>query len=69
MRNAEWVLWEHAGDAKRDPNARKENMNQLCKFKTVEDFWQYFNHIPKPSVMFYNRETRKRVGPEGFMRG
>uniref|UniRef100_A0A6S8Z3Y7 Eukaryotic translation initiation factor 4E n=1 Tax=Ditylum brightwellii TaxID=49249 RepID=A0A6S8Z3Y7_9STRA len=65
MRNAEWVLWEHAGGAKRDPNAWKENMKQLCKFKTIEDFWRYFNHIPKPSDVFYDGETRKRVGPEG----
>eukprot|EP00957_Ditylum_brightwellii_P038404 2902943-Ditylum_brightwellii.AAC.1 len=60
MQNTEWVLWEHTGGAKRDPNAWKENMKQLCKFKTIENFWRYFNHIPKPSDVFYDGETRKR---------
>eukprot|EP00957_Ditylum_brightwellii_P006454 489751-Ditylum_brightwellii.AAC.1 len=61
MQNAEWVLWEHTGGTKRDPNAWKENMEQLCKFKIIEDFWQYFNHMPKPFDMFYDGETRKRL--------
>jgi len=59
------VLWEHAGGGKKDPNQWKENMKQLCKFNTVEDFWRNFNHIPKPSQVFFDNESgRKRVGPE-----
>ncbi len=39
-------------------------MKPLCTFSTVEDFWRYFNHVPKPSKVFYDGETRKVVGPE-----
>jgi translation initiation factor 4E len=61
----EWVLWEHAGGAKKDPNKWKENMKQLCAFSTIEDFWRYFNYIPKPSAVFYDGDSKKKVGPEG----
>lgn len=63
----EWVLWEHkaAGAGNKNPNQWKENMQALCSFRTVEDFWQYFNHIPKPSQVFFDGECRKKVGPEG----
>lgn len=40
-------------------------MKQLCSFKTVEEFWQYFNHIPSPSQVFFDGDSRKRLGPEG----
>merc|ERR1719296_343410 len=59
----EWVLWEHAMGSK-DPSLWKENMKQLCSFTTVEGFWQYFTHIPKPSEVFFDGENRKRVGPD-----
>jgi translation initiation factor 4E len=59
----EWVLWEHAGGAKRDANAWKDSMKELCSFSTVEDFWRYFNHIPRVSQVFYDGDTKKRVGP------
>ena len=39
-------------------------MKALCSFKTIEDFWRYFNHIPKPSEVFYDGDTRKIVGPK-----
>jgi len=39
-------------------------MKQLCSFSTVEDFWRYYNHLPKPSEIFYDGETKKRVGPD-----
>ena len=39
-------------------------MNELCTFSTIEDFWRYYNHIPKPSEVFFDGETRKRVGPK-----
>jgi len=62
---SEWVLWEHTGGGKRDPNAWKESMKQLCSFSTIEDFWRYFNHIPRPSEVFFDGESKKRVGPTG----
>ena len=39
-------------------------MNEVCTFSTVEDFWRYYNNIPRPSEIFYDGETRKKVGPE-----
>jgi hypothetical protein len=61
----EWVLWEHAGGANKDPNKWKENMKALCQFNTVEEFWQYFNYIPTPSQVFFDGDSRKKLGPEG----
>mmetsp|Transcript_38879 Transcript_38879/g.44378 ORF Transcript_38879/g.44378 Transcript_38879/m.44378 type:complete len:169 (+) Transcript_38879:427-933(+) len=40
-------------------------MKALCEFNSVESFWQYFNHLPKPSEVFFDGECRKKVGPEG----
>jgi hypothetical protein len=58
----EWVMWEHkANTGAKDPEKWKENMKQLCEFNTVEGFWQYFNHLPKPSDVFFDGESRKRV--------
>lgn len=36
----------------------------MCSFHTIEDFWRYFNHIPKPSEVFYDGDTKKRIGPD-----
>lgn len=36
-------------------------MSELCSFKTVEDFWRYMNHIPKPSSVFFDGECRKKL--------
>jgi hypothetical protein len=38
-------------------------MTQLCTFSTVQDFWRYYNNIPRPSQVFFDGETKKRVGP------
>jgi translation initiation factor 4E len=62
---SEWVLWEHksAGPSK-NSNVWKENMMELCKFSTVEDFWRNFAHLPKPSDVFFDGDCKKKVGPE-----
>jgi translation initiation factor 4E len=39
-------------------------MKELCAFKTIEDFWRYFNHLPRPSEVFFDGENRKRIGPD-----
>jgi translation initiation factor 4E len=55
-------MWEHkANTGSKDPEKWKENMKQLCEFNTVEGFWQYFNHLPKPSEVFFDGESRKKV--------
>ena len=46
-------------------NQWKENMSELASFATVEDFWRHWNHIPKPSEVFFDGDCRKKVGPEG----
>jgi len=59
------VLWEHKSGASKSPNAWKENMSEVCSFKTVEDFWSNFNHLPTPSQVFFDGDCRKKLGPEG----
>jgi translation initiation factor 4E len=46
-------------------NQWKENMSELAHFSSAEDFWCYFNSIPKPSQVFFDGDCRKKVGPEG----
>lgn len=40
-------------------------MQQLCSFSTAENFWQYFNHLPRPSEVFFDGDCRKKIGAEG----
>ena len=35
-------------------------MYKLCDFETVEEFWGYWNAIPKPSQIFFDGHSRKR---------
>lgn len=39
-------------------------MKQLCEFSTLEEFWSYFNFLPKPSEVFFDGEFRKKIGEE-----
>ena len=57
-------MWEHKANQGKDPDKWKENMKQLCKISTVEDFWRYFQHLPKPSQVFFDGDCRKLVGTE-----
>jgi translation initiation factor 4E len=67
----EWVLWERQGGGgstqQSNPNDWKDQMKEICSFSTVEDFWRYYNHMPKPSEIFFDGDTKKRVqvGGEG----
>ncbi|EED95032.1 eukaryotic translation initiation factor 4E, partial [Thalassiosira pseudonana CCMP1335] len=61
----EWVLWEHTGGGKKDANAWKESMKQLCAFQNIEDFWRYYNHIPRPSQIIEEYSLfKKGIEPE-----
>ena len=63
-------MWEHkANTGSKDPDKWKENMKQLCAFNTVEDFWQYFTHLPKPSEVFFDGDCRKKVNDSGTTNG
>ena len=58
------MLWEHAAPTnKQDHNAWKESFKELCHFKTVEQFWQYYNHIPKPSNVFFTMGEGRKCFP------
>lgn len=59
---SEWVLWKHIGGHKNNAGAWKDSMKELCTFSTIEDFWRYFNHIPRPSEVFFDGDYKKRVG-------
>jgi hypothetical protein len=67
--SSEWVLWEHKAAAgqggNKSTNQWKDLMSEICHFDTVEEFWRNFNHIPKPSEVFFDGECRKKVGAEG----
>lgn len=55
---SEWSWWEH-----RAPVAGKsyeDNMHKLCDFGSIEDFWNLYNNIPKPSEIFYDGQCKKR---------
>jgi translation initiation factor 4E len=56
------VLWKHIACHKKDANAWKDAMKVLGTFNTIEDFWRYFNHVPRPSEIFYDGESKKKVG-------
>lgn len=45
-----WSFWEHRTGS---GNEYGSNMHQLGDFKTVEEFWRYFNNIPKVNDVFY----------------
>lgn len=59
--DTEWVLWEHKAAESKNPNQWKDNMLALCSYNTVEDFWRFWNHIPRPSEVFFDGEFRKKV--------
>ena len=43
--NCAWSIWEHRDGT----NASwEDSMYKLCDFETVEEFWAYWNNIPKP---------------------
>lgn len=61
------MIWEHSAPTRKDPNSWKDNMKALGSFKTVEGFWQYFNHIPKPASVFYTMEAGRKCFSGGKM--
>jgi hypothetical protein len=38
-------------------------MSQLAQFSSVPEFWNLFNHLPLPSQVFFDGESKKKVGP------
>jgi len=56
---SEWVLWEHRAPDK-NSKSYEDNMEKLCEMTTVEDFWNAWNNIPKPSQIFFDGKTKKK---------
>lgn len=59
-----WVLWEHRPAEKKTMTKQEWGnlQNQIFEFSSVEEFWQHYDHVPKPSQVFYDGKSRKRVG-------
>ncbi|GMI39293.1 hypothetical protein TrCOL_g10646 [Triparma columacea] len=57
--NSEWTMWH--GDALEKDWSKK--IQPICDFSTVEEFWQYFNHIPRPGKVFFDGDSKASVGP------
>jgi hypothetical protein len=44
----EWSVWEHHEcDPKQSASGYSQSMKEIYRFKTVEDFWAFFNNYPK----------------------
>ena len=64
-----WVLFAHfkqkkgkGGAAGRDREKEwRESIFKVCEFDTVEDFWRYWNNIPKASQFFSVCDARPRL--------
>lgn len=56
-----WALWEHRA-ADGQSRTYEENMAKLVEFATVEDFWRAWNNVPKPSDIFFDGKSHKKVG-------
>tara|TARA_B100001094_G_C18170082_1_gene794554 strand:- start:1501 stop:2127 length:627 start_codon:yes stop_codon:yes gene_type:complete len=53
-----WVVWEHRNDCQN----YADNINPVCSFDTVEDFWAHWIYLPQPVEFFYApRQPRKLV--------
>jgi len=37
-------------------------MAKLVEFATIEDFWRAWNNVPKPSEIFFDGKSQKKVG-------
>ena len=47
--NDTWVWRYHV---KNKNKSYDDNCDVLCTFSTIQDFWRYYNNIPKPSEFF-----------------
>ena len=58
-----WCIWEH--EASKNSKDWGSNMKNLGSFNTVEEFWRYYNHVPRPSQVrrssIRDRNLKNRV--------
>lgn len=66
----EWTVWEHHESTRKGPDTSYlQNMKELYSFKTVEQFWRFWNNYPKPSELFFDGRTKKKVTRQGESEG
>ncbi|GAB9468589.1 Eukaryotic translation initiation factor 4e [Globisporangium polare] len=53
-----WAVWEQRELGK--GMAYADKLFKLCSFRTVEEFWSYWNNIPKPSQVLFDGFTKKK---------
>ncbi|GLD94175.1 hypothetical protein PINS_up002786 [Pythium insidiosum] len=53
-----WSIWEIRDKQKN--MAWSDALSKLCTFHTVEEFWGYWNNIPKVSQVLFDGFTRKK---------
>lgn len=57
-----WVLWEHMPVERGASEQQwKDSMKQICEFSTVEEFWNHWAFVPRPSEIFSDGKTSKSV--------
>ncbi|KDO18051.1 hypothetical protein SPRG_16575 [Saprolegnia parasitica CBS 223.65] len=52
-----WSIWELRDSSKSNYG---ENLHRLCTFSSVEEFWGYWNNIPKPSQVLNDGVVKKK---------
>jgi hypothetical protein len=53
--NCAWSIWEHREGTNL---SWEDSMYKLCDFETVEEFWAYWNNIPKPRCVIATRRLQ-----------
>ncbi|KAG9409187.1 hypothetical protein AC1031_019451 [Aphanomyces cochlioides] len=56
--NSAWSVWELRENNNKGNYA--DNLHKLCTFGTVEEFWSYWNNIPKPSQVLFDGISKKK---------
>lgn len=70
----EWSVWEHHEcDPKKSASGYSQSMKEIYRFKTVEDFWAFFNNYPKMRYVVVvvgrkktNKQTNEQTESEKF---
>jgi len=55
--NCAWSIWEHREES---GESYAGSMHKLCTFGTVEEFWGYWNNLPKPSEVIFDGVSKRK---------
>ena len=56
--NDEWIWRYHVKDKNK---SYEDNTKEICSFKSIENFWRYYNNIPKPTEFFKLDNNFKKI--------